>query len=171
MQKVYIGIDPQPDNISYCVISDKNIPVLWTKHLLMLRCTFATANSWQRYIYLQCLRIGVDIREYCKSYNYTIVIVGVEQQRGRVNSLIEQSLLNIFWSMGLEARSVHPRQWKKSCELSNIGDNKAHKVASTKMAMQELEEYWKRTQSPKVTGRLHDLADAYHISKHVLKDS
>jgi hypothetical protein len=174
MSKYFIGIDPQPSNISVCVLDEEANVLKWLAICLFKRTTFLTATDWQKYIIEQCQNIVYeDLKEYITEA--TNVSIGVEQQRGRINSIIEQTLLTIFFEKfkGSTIFSIHPKKWKRIISFNPVGNNtnRNHKQHSVNMVHTILLNYCKENDIVTPTGRIHDLCDAYLISKALIKSS
>lgn len=164
-REIAVGIDPQPNNISVCVLkanlpSDTREPDPedWFMVVLMQRAVFPSAEDWQKYIWKQCTEICKGlVKKYPKCHVY------VEQQRGRINSMIEQSLLGACMTNNLEVTTVHPKRWKSDHNFEK-GTNANHKNQAEYKIKPSLEKYCRKYGKP-LPIRVHDLCDAYLISE------
>jgi hypothetical protein len=159
-----VGIDPQQDNISICVkYKDSELPIPrgWTKVLLKQRSSFSIAETWQKYIIEQSNLIASELK------NFKVDVVKIEQQRGRLNSIIEQSLLCSCLKEGLKVHTIHPRKWKMGLGFEPGSTNHFQKKHALKLVKPILDKYWSIYNIPPLPEdeRLHDLCDAYLISK------
>jgi hypothetical protein len=155
-----VGIDPQQDNISICVQSPQlELPISWSKILLKQRSSFSIAETWQKYIFEQSTLIAEELGRL------KVKIVIIEQQRGRLNSIIEQTLLCCCLKVGLDVHTIHPRKWKMGLNFESGTTNHFQKKQSLELVKPLLEKFCIANNIPIPTGRLHDLCDAYLISK------
>jgi len=162
--EVVVGIDPQPNNISYCATAidqRATLPVVWVMVCLKQRSAFNTAQEWQRYIIDQVHGIFKDLQN---NRQIKIKCVCIEQQKGRVNSIIEQTLFCISLGYNFNTIIVHPRKWKSFHNFQK-GTNYNHKQQAEDKVKQILVEYCTCNHIKTPTGRLHDLCDAFLISK------
>lgn len=166
-----IGIDPQPSLIAvhiYDILRDRTIK--WFVLMLQKKTRKNTAQEWQEYI---CKQSDV-LLNYCIdtiiSYNggncLKHILVVVEQQRGRVNSIIEQSILASCVKNDVARQILHPLTWKKKVGINCMGSNKENKKLVENLVSPILKKYCKETgMNICSTCRIHDMCDAYLISK------
>lgn len=160
---VYVGIDPQPDNISVCAIETTNGDVLyWHKHKLKLKLTFNRAEDWQRYIVEESLIVLDKMFSKFRLSLANNVYISIEQQRGRVNSIVEQTLFTLCVTKGYQTFTTGPMLWKKMTDTKSVGENKKNKQKSVDMVLHIYENYIDSKVGPKF--RAHDLCDAYLIA-------
>lgn len=202
-----IGIDPQPKLLAYCLIFFRQTEkdsyhrvgnqlvnfeiVEWNNLYLRKKERFKTAFDWQLYILNEChlfsTKLIKKINTHFEGVHYWTpadklrgynVLFAVEQQRGRVNSIIEQSLLaamsfedhsKSFYFNNKSLYSLHPTTWKKAVKFQNQGTNKKNKDFSVTEISPCLTEYRSRVNiSTKPGERIHDLCDAFLIAKGTL---
>jgi len=170
---IYVGIDPQPDNISICAIKHQvdhyNLKQLhyvsviyWVKHKLKLKTTFNKAEDWQRYVINETRNVFDKLSKHISKYNYKTVFISVEQQRGRVNSLIEQTLFTVSMSHNYETHSTGPMLWKSLINMKRLGSNTNNKIEAKTLVL-PIYEQWVQCKIDKKF-RVHDLCDAYLIA-------
>jgi hypothetical protein len=160
---IVLGFDPQPGLLAYHVAEYKyNNPLsektlIWQREILMKKACFDNAQQWQEYIWKICTGLFDKIeRELSmKSIN----LVAIEQQRGRVNSLIEQSLLGCCMIRNLPRVIFHPATWKNLTGIPSLGSNAENKKYVKQLFEKDLQKF-KFTDK-----RTHDLCDAKLISK------
>jgi len=157
-EKIYMGIDPQPSEIDVHIRNSKGETLYWCQHYLEVKSSFSRAQDWQEYIWRQCNLLF----ETCLSKVKRIDVCGFEQQRGRINSMIEQSLLGCCMIKNIKRVILHPLTWKKLVGLKPQGSNAKNKKHVTMLLANELVKHnphWKDLT------RVHDLCDAWFISK------
>lgn len=181
---IFVGIDPQPDNISFHVWYTKEKPktilshmdlttIDWCKVDLKKRTIFPRVIEWQKYIIQQCgdisnrisdLAVGVNIME--REMNPKIYCA-IEQQRGRVASIIEQSLIHAFKlnRYCVDVTTFHPVSWKKATGCACMGANKKNKKAALDLITPELLAYCIKLNVSYPSGRIHDFCDARIINE------
>jgi hypothetical protein len=153
-----LGIDPQPTVLGFHLRDAKGDTKDWKALFLKKKSSFKGAQAWQEYVYAICQD---TIENY--SVDHKISLVVIEQQRGRVNSIIEQSLLISCIAVGLPARTLHPVKWKKLVGLSLKGSNAKNKKESCDKIADQLKSHFMRT-GEMLPNRIHDLCDAFYIS-------
>jgi hypothetical protein len=167
MHTIVVGIDPQPDNISTCCLDYKNQKILmWWKYKLIMKETFNKAEEWQDYIVksVQIICDTIQKLQFTNKQNkhYQSVIVTIEQQRGRVNSIIEQTIFTMCRTLNYETHSFNPMKWKKIIQIECRRNNKLNKDYITKLITPIYEDYEGHKIPAKF--RVHDLCDAFAIS-------
>jgi hypothetical protein len=145
----------------------KTYTIAWFNHYLKKKATFANAQGWQEHVYDECYNILGSVipkqcQEKCHPNPFTIVLVSVEQQKGRVNSILEQTLLCCCKQLKLPIYTVHPVTWKKAVNLQCAGSNKKNKSLVVEFTKPAMEEYFGVQEE---TARIHDLCDAFQIRK------
>lgn len=170
----YVGIDPQQSLLAIHVNSDEEEDVFWYQHVFKKKASssFKTAESWELYIGKEIEgvveQLDANIRKLPGFSPASRIYSGVEQQRGRVNSIIEAMLISCGQSKGWHMCIPHPLTWKKSVGMKCIPGNKSNKNESVNMVGPDLMAYLKKN-NLKNPGRIHDLCDAKCISAHVFK--
>jgi uncharacterized iron-regulated protein len=154
-----LGIDPQRTLIATHLRGVDGKTADWRTFYLKKKSAFKGAQSWQTYIHEKCFEILEDYATY-----HHIRLVVIEQQRGRINSIIEQSLLVCCMALELEASIMHPLKWKSLSGVSCKGSNKKNKDHVEQMVSSALEEYFSQ-KGEKLPKRIHDLCDAYLLSE------
>ena len=170
---VFVGIDPQQKFLSVNVATEKGEVIAWWNHILKRKQSsqFGTAQDWQEYIYRECLfLLETEIFTMCRKGGYSnieIKEVGLEQQKGRVNTIIEQAILDVCIRLQLPRRILHPVTWKKQTEIPCTGSNKENKEACVQRTKHEMKAFFgeeKLNQLGKTEeGRIHDYCDAFRI--------
>lgn len=156
---MYVGIDPQPTLIA--VHARNTTKTLYWKNLyLMKKVYFEGAQKWQEYIHQQSKELIIDLMNIAKKNNCIIKLIIIEQQRGRVYSLIEQCLLDICIFYSLPRVIMHPVVWRRHVGLNNThGNNKTNKINSVNIVKHQMKE-----EIPIEDKRIHDLCEAYLMS-------
>ena len=166
--EVYIGIDPQPDNISVCVLTFdseyKSHVLMWKKKILQRKDSFSKAALWQAYIVDESYSLFWDIDTLRKS-GYGINVC-VEQQRGRVNSLMEQTLFTIGRMFKFNMSLINASQCKKLVNMGQAGNNYRNKLLVTNEISHILYKHDDKYKNK--SHRIHDLCDAYLIAWSLL---
>lgn len=157
--KIVMGIDPQPTLIAVCVLDQYDKIYWWENIYLLKRNNFSTAQLWQEYIF----QSSRDIVEKGKSL-YPGLSVAVEQQRGRIKSIIEQGFLSACMELKIPRKILHPGTWKKACGFKSAKGNKNNKKLSEILGVKRLKDYNPELLE-KNKDRYHDLTDAYFIAK------
>lgn len=180
-----VGIDPQPTLLAVHVRDNFDATIAWFKHYFQKKCRFDNAQKWQEHIYDETSnvlqqKIPLIIKakfSYLSLQQCVPRYVAVEQQKGRVNSIIEQTVLCLCKHAKIEVLILHPMTWKKHTNIPKTGNNKKNKEAVEKIVKPKLQEYiqtstdlhdteqlnivdWDKTKE-----RLHDLCDADKISE------
>jgi hypothetical protein len=156
MDKIIVGIDPQPSLLAVHVREGFRTHQ-WFVINFRKKSSFNPVQKWQEYIATNCVDM---INKLYKDFNdrKDKILVVIEQQRGRVNALIEHSLLMACMQLNISRLVVHPNTWKKSVKLNSGPGNKTNKQTSVQLVEKE-------TGKSLGEGRVHDKADAYCISK------
>jgi hypothetical protein len=177
---IYIGIDPQPTFLSINCTTDQNtlVPdtdpktytVSWFNHYLKKKSAFGCAQAWQEHIFEECYKILHTViprqcEEKCYPNLYDIKLVSVEQQKGRVNTILEQTILCVCKQLALPALILHPLTWKKTVGLECGGGNKKNKELVVEMTHDTLVAFFGDYQAGGTKLRVHDLCDAYQIRR------
>lgn len=96
-----------------------------------------------------------------------IVEVGIEQQKGRVNTIIEQALLDTCLFLKIPVRILHPTTWKKQTQIPCMGSNKQNKEVCVQLTRKHMVEFFgeSKVQEMETTDekRTHDYCDAFRI--------
>ena len=165
-----LGVDPQPTCLGICVKEyGKDEPIVWRVEYFKRKSLFKKSEDWQKYLHKKCKIILIQIIEHELGGSKDLVLV-IEQQRGRVNSLVENTLCCIGCDMvGMDGvRLVHPNTWRKTLpvdhEKGECGhySNKKSTIRLTKQndLLRPIVESRKLS-----TLRLADMCDAYWICK------
>lgn len=170
---VFVGIDPQQKFISVNVTLEDGTILAWFNHVLKRKQSsqFATAQSWQEYIFRECHNLlQTVVYNQIKPYqNVTISRVGIEQQKGRVNTIIEQTLLCVCLILKIPATVLHPVTWKKKTGIQCMGSNHANKKECVEKTRHILVGYFGEAKVVEMENtddkRIHDYCDAYRIGE------
>ena len=156
-----LGIDPQDSLLSLCVLEDGEKIVDWDNYPLQRQIKFRNAQSFQEYLLKECMRI---LKEKRDEHKFDLVVI--EQQRGRVRSILEHSLLSVCMQLGMKRTIFHPSTWKKLVGFSKEGKGpKWNKEESIRMGITHLNSYRGGVLKTKYSKRLHDLTDSYLLAK------
>ena len=165
-----VGIDPQPRLLAFHVRNSLNITLAWFKHYLQKKSRFNNAQEWQEYLYDQCIMVLKEkIPQVCHTQQLPSLVV-CEQQKGRVNSIIEQSILAACRSLGIKLLILHPTSWKKATGVPCLKDYRKNKQVVEQMVGPKLQQWFKdnninKDKEDEDKNRLHDLCDAEKISE------
>lgn len=169
---VFVGIDPQQKFISVNVSMADGTVLAWFNHILKRKQSsqFATAQSWQEYIFRECHSLlQTVVYNHIKSPHYHISRVGIEQQKGRVNTIIEQTLLCVCLILKIPATVLHPVTWKKRTGIQCMGSNQANKKECVEKTRHILVSYFGEAKVVEMETtddkRIHDYCDAYRIGE------
>lgn len=165
--RVIVGIDPQPRLLAVHVrCKDQNGHLNtfdWFKHYLQKKSRFDNAQAWQEYIYQESYKVLNEVKMNVSAKLKKVpTLVVVEQQKGRVNSIVEQSLLVACKVLLLPCLILHPTTWKKRSNVPCMHDHRKNKLAVEELVLPYLFEYRK---SNVKEDRDHDLCDAFKISE------
>lgn len=167
-----IGIDPNLSAFAVCIMYNKKV-FRWFTVLLKKKDQMGKATDWSNYISDQCDYMYIDILESIiqHSGNKTNqIFIVIEQQRGRIMSILESILLAKARSHNIPNTHVliaHPRTWKKAIyEFStDILGNNANKKESERIELQNLKDYC-HLNNIEMPIRTHDLCDAKLIARY-----
>lgn len=168
----YLGIDPQISLLAIHCSNDYLDDVFWFQQILKKKVSsgFKNAEDWELYLANEINQFVDNVDNSIKSREDhtegSIIYGGVEQQRGRVNSIIEAMLVAAGVRVGWRMCVPHPTTWKKSIGLKCAPGNKNNKNASVELVYDDLSKFYHAT-NQKLPARVHDLCDAKCISEHV----
>jgi hypothetical protein len=178
----YIGIDPQPSLLAICCMDPKQEIMEWFDIRLHRKDTYKSAEDWGIYVAHQAKVVLADLKELIFTYHKQkfvtrnkmlrpTILLCIEQQRGRVNSLIEGYLVGVGVDLDMNILVPHPNKWKSKVGLVSEPGNKANKTASLKMYVDQYVKYCDSI-GKRPGKRLHDLCDAkcLAIYAHMLAD-
>jgi len=157
-----LGIDPQPSAIAGCCVGDRNGRVVYLHMVRLAHKAQMSAQRWQEYVITEFEKFFDNVMAAAASSGATLAKVAVEQQRGRVNSMMEVSCVAICMQKRLWRLVVSPKTWKSWTDVPCTGDHNENKKESTRIALPFLISY-----DPGVEKRhspVHHLCDAYHIA-------
>lgn len=163
-----IGIDPQPTCLGICVKSNRDdIPVKWFVDYFKRKSLFKKSSEWQKYLYLKCTDVINRLVYELTSKDFNLVI---EQQRGRVNSIIENTLCCVGCRIiGCDnVYIVHPNTWKKVLvyDKDHIANGHYSNKKSSIRLVQKNDDLKAIIETRKLNVlRLADMCDAYWICK------
>ncbi len=169
----YVGIDPQPTLLAVHVSSEEEDSLFWYQRILKKKVSslFKTAEEWELYVSGETNqfvdKLDGEMRGH-RSWMHGVskIYCGVEQQRGRVDSILEAMLVSAGTAHGWIMSVPHPLTWKKSVGLTSQPGNKQNKRSSEALVADELKVFFQE-RNIKLPARIHDLCDAKLISEHV----
>lgn len=179
VQSIFVGIDPQPTLISVnCTtehanndkLNPKDYTIAWFNHYLKKKSAFSCAQGWQEHVFDESYKllsgiIKTQCEEKCYPNRYVIKLVAIEQQKGRVNTILEQTLLCVCKQLHLPVMVLHPLTWKKAVGLETGGGNKKNKDLVVNMTHNTLTSFFGNYEVKGAKLRVHDLCDAYQIRR------
>jgi hypothetical protein len=168
---VYIGIDPQQKFLSVNIATHDGQTIAWFNHILKRKQSsqFATAQAWQEYICRECMlvleRVVHDKARLGGFQHITITKVGIEQQKGRVNTILEQALLDVCIFLKLPVHILHPTTWKNKTKIPCMGNNKDNKEVCVKLTRDKMNDFFgeETVKEMEKAERIHDYCDCYRI--------
>lgn len=174
-----VGIDP-----NVCLLAadtrleQLHLPEGWFVQVLKRKDTFKTASGWEVYVLDQCIELVVKVNSAVKKHvklhhegeKYDIS-GAVEQQRGRVKSVIEAGLATAGRAYGWRVEIPHPTTWKKLVGLKWGEGNEDNKKKAVEAKYPELHAYCSEHGLLKTINkaRIHDLCDAALLSEYSWK--
>jgi hypothetical protein len=174
-----VGIDPNLCMLAVHVrLGEKAIPKGWFTHVLKKRDAFKDASSWETYVLSECINTIRFTNSLIKNFirengiGPHVITCAVEQQRGRVKSIVEAGLGCAALAAGWKVLMPHPLTWKKKIGLPWGGGNASNKQEAVKAQYFSLELYCKENNTPMLmrsNSRIHDLCDAACISEYSRK--
>lgn len=171
MNHLIVGIDPQPTCLGFCV-RGLNMKPNYNCAYLKKKQSFTKSSLWQEYLYEFCSNFIDELVETHRRHGVITTVV-VEQQRGRVNSLIEATLYALFKIKlhGAKVLLVHPATWHSKVDLGSKpgGSHYANKKLSV-LAFEKALGTIEVTSKPCNLYRLADMADAYWLSEWGVKE-
>lgn len=164
MNHLIVGIDPQPTCIGYCVRGE-NFKPNYNCAYMKKKQSFKKSNLWQAYVFSFSSNFIDELIEGHQRYGVIETVV-VEQQRGRINSLIEATIYTLCKMKLPNAKIllVHPTTWHSKVNLGGTkgGSHYANKKLSV-TAFQKVVEKTETTSKETNIYRLADMADAYWL--------
>jgi hypothetical protein len=162
----HVGIDPQPSLIAVYAETPNNEVLAWFQLRLQRKDSYKSSEDWGIYIANQCKLILREFRTVIFTHHEAnptgkppVIVLTVEQQRGRVNSLIEGYLVGVAVDLNMSLFVPHPNKWKSKVKLECEPGNKANKDAALTRYGKEYIKYCKLNgRNPEK--RIHDVCDA-----------
>lgn len=164
MQVLYVGIDPQEKLMGIHAIDGNDNIFIWEAFWFRKKTTYKQVQGWQEYIWTSVYNYLGEIKEKYKNTHQ--IYVGIEQQRGRVASMIEQSLLCACMCHGLPRILMHPNTWKKTIDFCSEKGNAANKKRSIELCLPLIKLSYPHFLQME---RMHDICDARLISRALSK--
>jgi hypothetical protein len=190
MSGIIVGIDPQ-QKLFGVHIRKGDETLGWFKIYMKKKCRYETAQAWQEYVWSECVtlldRVARHIPIHAMHVQYTFPhlscgtrptkpdLVVIEQQKGRVHSIIEQSLLVACLQRNWNAKIMHPMSWKRKIKMDFGEGNKKNKEKALHAVLPILEQWIALNPDSRISigtaltpadeSRMHDLCDAFLISK------
>lgn len=179
---VVVGIDPQTKLFAVHIRQGQET-VAWFRVFLKKKSRFDNAQAWQQYIWQESINLLDMVQQrlvhYLQSKDPPALVV-IEQQKGRLQSIIEQCLLVACMVRKWPAKIMHSMTWKKRTGIKCKKSNRLNKEESEKMVLPILIDWSKKQPDRSITfglpetrtdeGRLHDLCEAFLLSKAGLVD-
>lgn len=174
---VYIGIDPQQKFFSINIATHDGQTIAWFNHILKRKQSsqFATAQAWQEYICRECILVlEKTVHEKARLGGFqhiTITKVGIEQQKGRVNTILEQALLDVCIFLKLPVQILHPTTWKNKTKIPCMGSNEKNKEVCVQLTRKYMVDFFGEKKVAEMEAdakkdkdkRIHDYCDCYRI--------
>jgi len=170
-KEVYIvGIDPQPTLFAVQCKTLDGIILAWFNIHLKKKARFDSAQLWQEYIYQESHAL---ITKTIPTHCYAMLggyqkpdLVTIEQQKGRVCSIIETSLLNVCLQENIPAWIANAMCWKRKTNTPCTKYHYQNKKVVEKIVEPILNEYFtpEELEEIKKSKRKHDLCDANQIT-------
>jgi hypothetical protein len=174
-----VGIDPNLCMLAVHIrLGEKAIPKGWFTQVLKKRDAFKDASSWETYVLSECINTirhtNSLIKNFIREHNIgpNVTTCAVEQQRGRVKSIVEAGLGCAALAAGWKVLMPHPLTWKKKIGLAWGGGNASNKQEAVKVQFVALESYCRENNTfhlIKSKERIHDLCEAACISEYIRK--
>jgi len=160
--KLFIGIDPQPRCIAYCIKNLEGYIVGWNyvepdKKIRSKNRTVDTARMAKKAV--------ASIIPYLFGLPIETIYVGIEMQRGRQCSMVEQALASEFIDhpkYNTDVTVIAPITWRKAIGIGNSGSHSKNKKKALIWKAEDL----KLRNVPKSVA--HDMADAMMICEAVM---
>ena len=171
-----LGIDPQETLLGIHLCKNDGEPLEWFRLWFKKKTTFKHVQEWQEHIWKESYNTLKGLLTKYDRYPINSWLAGIEQQRGRVNSIVENTLLGLCMFLGMNRIILHPKTWKKKVGLiSNSKSNYDHKKASEEMVKPLLISFcpnlFTQSNTTKEEKRIHDLCDARLISIAIINIS
>jgi len=149
------GIDPQPTVIAFCTIKDQDI--FECKEIrLKKKSAFKNAQDWQIYLYKAVKEVFEFIDDKSPIF--------IEQQRGRINSILEQTILIESLSRKRATRVLHPLTWKRLTNTKCMKDHTLNKREAERKVLHRLREF-ERKKGLSESKVPHNMCDAILIAE------
>lgn len=158
-----LGIDPQPKLLALCLINEKLEVKEWYTIPFKKKNTLS-AQLWQEHVWGECFNAIQSLKNV-----YNINLIAIEQQRGRVNSLIESALLGCSMYLQIKRIIYHPKTWKKLIQFKCDPGHKNNKIESVKLVEKKIKTYSEDLYQKNISGLDH-LSDAYLIALAALEE-
>ena len=158
---IIVGIDPQP-RVLAVHIRENNKTLHWFEHVLIKKSKTERVQDWQEHVYNNCEILWNKINKLTSA---KIDLVCIEQQKGRVNIILEQTLFIIFLQKKINVYIVHPTVWKKKTNVLCTKNHRKNKLEVVKIVGPKLEQYATDNNITFQKTSIHDLCDAEKISE------
>jgi hypothetical protein len=162
-----IGIDPQQTLLGVTVLNSGGSMTQCFTYWFKKKTSFKTSGDWEVYICTECIGIAAAIKtKLGDEMEGNGVYVAIEQQRSRVNSIIEAALTTAFLAEGCKVMVPHPRAWKAGINMKQGGSNKENKRHSEEKYGEKLRSFYKNNKVS-LPDRIHDLCDSMGIAEYL----
>lgn len=160
---LFIGIDPQPTLLGVCGITSTGKIVFWEPVWFQKKSTFKHVQLWQEYIISECL---IELKKIQVTYPQYELYISVEQQRGRINSMIEHTIVTLCYLLKLKCKVFHSKTWKSIINFESAKGNRNNKEHSEFLCKDIIDKDFPHFNDYE---RKHDLCDGYLIAKALCK--
>jgi hypothetical protein len=172
-----VGIDPQPTLFGVqCRNLKTGERIAWFNVYLKKKQRFENSQQWEEYVYEETKKlISVTIPKICKvqpNFEETLPrFVTVEQQKGRVCSIMECTVLCVCKELQIDLWVANPMCWKRKTGVQCTKSHHKNKKVVEEMVTPELEKFVaekytkEEKDSFKKEKRKHDLCDADKITE------
>lgn len=170
-----VGIDPQPTLFGVQCRNMNGERIAWFNVYLKKKQRFENSQQWEEYVYDETKKlITVTIPKLCTKPGMVEVnprFVTVEQQKGRVCSIMECTVLCVCKELGIDLWVANPMCWKRKTGVQCTKSHHKNKKVVEEMVTPELEKFVAEKYSKeekdnfKKEKRKHDLCDADKITE------
>jgi hypothetical protein len=161
-----IGLDPQPSLLAISVLNPSGVLIQCFAYWFKKKTSFKTAGDWEVYICGECNLVARSVVKNLKRDGAEKIVIAVEQQRSRINSIVESSVTTAFLALDCHLVVPHPQTWKKSIHMATTGNNADNKKMSEDVYGEIVRNFYKQNKM-ELPKRIHDLCDSLGIAKYL----